>query len=65
MNHKMSEDTYLALVHEMVGLCDACGEERDNTEPDAEHYPCDACGEHEVFGVEQLLIKGQVEFTDD
>ena len=26
-------------------------------EPDAEHYPCESCGESEVFGAEELMIR--------
>ena len=36
---------------------------RDMVEPDAENYSCEACGEDEVFGVEQLLIRGELEIS--
>jgi predicted RNA-binding Zn-ribbon protein involved in translation (DUF1610 family) len=38
------------------GFCIACGEEADNVEPDARNYECDYCGEHQVYGAEELLI---------
>ena len=42
-----------------VGLCTACGSERDGCEPDAEGYMCEQCAEPAVYGAEQLLfIKG-------
>jgi anaerobic ribonucleoside-triphosphate reductase len=38
------------------GFCVACGEEADGCEPDAEHYECESCGKHQVFGAETLLM---------
>ena len=39
-----------------AGFCLACGEERDGCEPDAENYPCEACGEHKVMGASELMM---------
>lgn len=61
---RMTEDRYCGLNDEMIGLCRSCGEERECTEPDAEDYPCEACGKLDVYGAEQLLIMGQIEFTE-
>ena len=38
------------------GFCLACGHEAEGVEPDAEGYECEACGETEVMGTEQILI---------
>lgn len=38
------------------GFCLACGEEQDGCEPDARQYPCDACGEKQVYGAEEILL---------
>ena len=38
------------------GFCATCGFEADACEPDAQHYVCESCGEHEVFGAEELLL---------
>lgn len=40
------------------GFCTACGAEQMNIEPDAQQYPCDACGANAVYGAEQLLLLG-------
>lgn len=40
------------------GFCLACGEEQDGCEPDARQYECEACGEHEVYGAEEVLMMG-------
>ena len=41
-----------------LGFCTACGEEVYNVEPDAHNYECESCGEHQVFGAEELLLMG-------
>ena len=38
------------------GFCNACGEETDGCEPDARRYECEACGERQVYGAEELLF---------
>jgi hypothetical protein len=42
------------------GFCTSCGATRECCEPDARHYDCEACGEDEVFGAEELMIMGLV-----
>jgi predicted RNA-binding Zn-ribbon protein involved in translation (DUF1610 family) len=37
------------------GFCLACGAEVEGVEPDAERYECEACGEAQVYGAEELL----------
>ena len=39
-----------------LGFCIACGAEADGVEPDAREYECDECGEHKVYGAEELAI---------
>ena len=38
------------------GFCVSCGNEQEGCEPDAEKYMCEACGERQVYGSEQLLF---------
>lgn len=40
-----------------IGFCKACGNEQNGCEPDARNYECEVCGEHQVFGAEELLIE--------
>lgn len=61
MIHTMSEEQYLSLCEESGGFCNNCGEEIYGVEPDARNYHCDGCGENQVFGVEELLIMGDIE----
>jgi len=45
------------LTLDNPGLCVACGNEQDGCEPDARRYTCEACGESEVYGAEELLLR--------
>jgi hypothetical protein len=49
------------LNHE--GRCLACGFEAEMCEPDARQYKCDNCGEHQVYGLAELLIMGKIEIV--
>lgn len=37
-------------------ICLACGADADGVEPDARNYDCESCGEHQVFGIEEIVI---------
>jgi hypothetical protein len=39
------------------GFCLACGAEADGVEPDACAYECEACGEAQVYGCEELMME--------
>jgi len=44
------------------GICRACHQEVcSGVEPDARNYPCESCGELEVYGVEELMMMGEIE----
>lgn len=38
------------------GFCVACGNEQDGCEPDARRYKCEACGERQVYGAQELAV---------
>jgi hypothetical protein len=46
------------------GACLACGERAYGVEPDARRYKCESCGAFEVYGLEELLIMGNIELVD-
>ena len=48
-------------IEDNTGFCISCGASRDCCEPDARNYPCEECGENQVFGAEELLLMGLVE----
>lgn len=64
MNFEMSEDEFLEMQEDHMGLCIACGAERDCCEPDARNYECEVCGEKKVFGAEELLMMGKIELEE-
>lgn len=39
-----------------TGFCLACGAEVSGIEPDARKMVCEACGEPDVFGAEEMLF---------
>ncbi len=47
-----------------AGFCTACAAEQSGCEPDAREYKCESCGEHSVYGAEELLIMGLLGITD-
>lgn len=61
---ELTEAEYRTGCDLFEGRCLACRETADSVEPDAEHYKCQACGELQVFGLEQLLIMGLVEIVE-
>jgi hypothetical protein len=59
----MSEDEYLRASENSEGICLACEAVADGVEPDARQYKCGSCGALEVYGVEELVMMGNVEVT--
>ena len=48
-----------------LGFCLACGEESHGVEPDARRYKCESCGEHKVFGAEEILVMGALDDSEE
>jgi hypothetical protein len=62
---KMTEAEYEEHRETNSGLCLACGEIKfGDTEPDAENYECDSCGEHQVQGIENAMVDGNIEIVE-
>ena len=40
------------------GLCLACGASQEACEPDARKHLCDNCGQHQVYGAEEIVLMG-------
>ena len=60
----MSELEYFDGVEHSEGRCLACEAEADGVEPDARNYHCDVCGASRVFGLEELMLMGEVHLND-
>ena len=48
------EESHSTLAN--PGFCVACGDDANGCEPDMRKGVCDACGEHAVYGAEELLF---------
>ena len=57
---QVTEDEYHELRDEYGGICLSCHNRQYGVEPDAHGYCCEDCGEEQVFGVEELLVMGQL-----
>ena len=62
---RLTEDAYFQLSESYGGFCVACGDEAYGVEPDARRYRCESCNERAVFGAEELLIRGLIQFADE
>lgn len=62
---QVSEAEYAALAENYGGFCVECGDEAYGVEPDARRYQCESCGARAVYGVEELLIRGVIRFTEE
>ena len=61
----LTEEEFMEGNEGGLGYCVACGEERTEfTEPDTEKQKCEACGQHQVYGLDNLLIMGLIDITE-
>lgn len=55
--YKPSTAYLMTLSADGEGFCLACGNTQ-SAEPDACRYKCETCGEHKVYGAEELALMG-------
>ena len=62
----MPEAEWAEMNESYLGYCTKCGDwTRDTTEPDARGYDCPVCSGHNtVYGAEESLIMGLIEFGE-
>ena len=58
------ENEYIRLADDLGGVCLLCGAEAYGVEPDARRYRCESCNLAFVYGAEELLMMGRIEFLD-
>jgi len=58
---RITLDEYEEMRGDNMGFCRACGEFADNIDPDTCNEECEFCGAYEVFGLNELLMMGEVE----
>jgi hypothetical protein len=61
----ITTDDYMDMCSDHGGYCLACGMDAYGIEPDARNYKCEECGKTEVFGIEELLLMGEINFEED
>ena len=62
---RISEDEFEELQESHGGICRACQHQQiGGVEPDARNYLCESCGANELFGAEELILMGEIEFTN-
>jgi hypothetical protein len=48
------------------GGCLACGEiTYGGVEPDARKFECESCGAKQLYGLEELIVMGMIELSDE
>jgi len=62
---KTTEREYRYLSEDCGGWCLACGEEAFGVEPDARRYECECCGKRAVYGADEALLMGAVQFVEE
>jgi hypothetical protein len=61
----MTEGEFSGMNEDGAGLCLACGAEASGVEPDAVGYKCEECRAPKVYGIENALLMGRVQFKGD
>ncbi len=63
----MTVDEYREAREEYHGFCTECEAVtlECGVEPDARDYKCPECGLFTVIGIEEALIDGRIEITED
>lgn len=65
MKQSMSLEEFKEMHDCGFGICLNCGDVLQGIEPDAENYECPICFKHEVYGLDQALLIGQLELTGE
>lgn len=60
---ELTEQEYHELNEGCMGVCLKCGNDQFGCEPDARGRVCESCNEPAVYGVEEALLMGAIEFV--
>lgn len=61
----MTEFLYREFQNDHAGVCVKCNAVNFEVEPDACGYECEDCGKFAVYGIEQLMVCGKIDLTED
>lgn len=65
MIYMHSDDYQHEVMEGGHGYCIGCSREHpEYVDPDGREIVCESCGTPTVYGLEELLVMGKVEFTD-
>lgn len=60
----MSEEEFVLLKDNAnVGICTNCHEQQYDVEPDAGPIMCESCGAKKMYGIETLIVMGQIRIS--
>lgn len=62
---RMTEEEFEELQESHGGVCRSCGAHVFGVEPDARFYHCEDCEADDVFGAEELLLMGEIQFREE
>jgi len=65
MVFRLQEESYHYLSNNYYGICKNCGSTQDSCEPDARGYKCEKCESKSVYGIDELLLMGQITLIDN
>lgn len=61
----ITEEEFMEADENNDGFCLSCGEQTDGgVEPDALRYKCEVCEKNSVYGAQECLMMGYIEFID-
>lgn len=61
----MTDEEFNERDYANEGFCIACGAEASGVEPDARNYKCEECYASQVFGIQELLLMGEIMIVDE
>jgi len=61
----MTQEDYRCMSEDGTGFCIECEEAAGYCEPDAWGCECEYCGAHAVYGMDELLLMGMIEFEEE
>ena len=64
---KLTVSEFNSLRYDYAGYCESCKQigRECSTEPDAEGYECEICGENACMGMENAMIFGLIDIIEE
>lgn len=65
MSARFTAEDLESMEEDDAGACIECGEWAYNVEPDSHAFECQNCGSNAVYGSEQLVALGLIDYEDE